>query len=93
MSLTKAAECAIKCGEPLFRSFLKERMSQAQSQRLMVGARQIEPWEHVRSKEDAAIAVRFLLDIDSRRDLDTNPEAGARWSEMDGDFYIWKRGL
>lgn len=92
MSLKQSAQCAILCADPLFRSYLKGRMSAAQSQRLMTGARQVEAWEIVRSKEDAAIAVRFLLDIDSRRDLDLDEKSAARWSEMAGDFAYWKAG-
>ena len=92
MTLKTSAKCAILCSEPLFRSYLKGRMTAAQSQRLMTGARQVEPWETVRTKEDAAIAVRFLLDIDSRSEIDRDDEAAARWAEMAGDFEYWKAG-
>lgn len=83
-----AAECAIKCGEPLFRAFLRSR-PRVMALSTVPG----NPWVFVRSKEDAAIAVRFLVDIDSRRELNTDNEAAMRWRELAADFDLWQRDI
>ena len=87
--LTNAAKCAIKCGEMPFIVFLKERMSEPG---IKDGLNLDEPWLALRNKDHAVVAVRYLLNIDSRRELDTDKEAARRWSDLDGDFEIWKRG-
>lgn len=45
------------------------------------------PWDSHR----AATKVRSLLGIDSRTDLDTNPEAAERWHAMRGIFKEWMK--
>ena len=82
--LRPSAECGIACNEPLFRAFLKQQSEDFPSD---------EPWLGVRTKEDAATAVRFMLAIDSRRELDTDGEAGIRWRELKADYELWKKGI
>lgn len=90
-TLRRSADCAILCQEPLFRAFMRqhERLTKVSPDTPWRAAPN-EPWVFVRTKEDAAIAVRFLLDIDSRRELDTDPAAATRWAILKQEFQDWK---
>lgn len=43
--------------------------------------------------DNAAQAVRDHCGVRSRADLDTHPEAAARWLKLDADFFAWSRGM
>lgn len=82
--LTNAAKCAMACQEPMFRAFLKHKLEGASPHI------QAEPWYPMRDKDHAAVAVRYLLDIDSRRDLDTDTDALRRWWSLRQEFETWE---
>ena len=84
-SMTKAAQCAMACQNSLFQAFLRCRLPGI--------LKETETWPWVKTKEDAATAVRYLIDIDSRREIDTDPGALQRWNELDAEFEFWKRDL
>lgn len=68
--------CAILCGDEEFNAFLKHTY----------------PLDWQKSDEDAAIMVRGLLEVQSRRELATNARASAAFEEMLRRFEGWKRG-
>ncbi|WP_144409565.1 hypothetical protein [Martelella endophytica] len=70
-----AAECAMKCTEPAFMRFLIERHD----------------LPHPATDKMAATRVRSVMAITSRSQLNTDPEAAARWREMVKDFEVWRR--
>lgn len=70
-----AAECAMKCGDRMFRRFLVERHNVPD----------------VADAERIAVSVRNILRIKSRGDLNTDPAAAQRWIEFRGSFEAWKR--
>lgn len=45
-----------------------------------------------RNSEDAAAFVRLFCGVDSRSELDTNPEAAAEWQNLLRDFLTWADG-
>lgn len=69
-----AAECAMKCDDRLFRRFLVEER----------GASDLSDAERV------AVSVREVLQIKSRADLNTDPDAAARWIDLRGAFEAWR---
>ncbi len=79
--MKNAQQCGMLCNEPLFRAFLKSRPE--------LGAKQDPPF--LRTADDAAIAVRYLLDIESRRQLNEAPY-DEQWREMVADYELWKTG-
>ncbi len=70
-----AAECAMKCSEPAFLKFLEERHG----------------LQRPLTKDRAATKVRSILNISSRRDLDENQDAAARWRSLVNAFDAWRR--
>jgi hypothetical protein len=48
-------------------------------------------WLCVDDEESAKAQVRKACQVDSRAELDTDPEASARWHEMETEFATWKR--
>lgn len=70
-----AAECAIKCSEPVFKKFLEERHG----------------LERPLTDSRAATKVRSLLNIGSRKQLNEDPAAAERWCDLRGDFDAWRR--
>lgn len=70
-----AAEAAIKCGEPAFRVFLEERHGL------------------VRPLTDDKVAARLrsLLGVTSRRELNSDATAAARWKEIRREFDAWRK--
>ncbi|MCY1380746.1 hypothetical protein D9M68_946140 [compost metagenome] len=65
----------MKCGEPAFLKFLEERHG---LQRPLTNDR-------------AATKVRSILNIPSRRELDSNQDAAARWRSLVNAFDAWRR--
>lgn len=70
-----AAEAAIKCGEPAFKRFLMERHG----------------LDSPATTGRTAQKLRSLLGITSRRELNSDSAAAARWKALRGDFEMWKR--
>lgn len=79
-------QAGIMCGNPLYHSFLKEKYPKY--------------WEYhydegpiLVSAEDIAAAVtREILNIKSRKELDTNPEARKRFFDLMHHFNRWTEG-
>jgi len=86
--MRNAAWCGMLCGEPLFRAFLKWKLGEPG---VKDGLTLDEKWLALRDKDDAALAARYLLAVESRRELNTGPGA-IRWNELKGDFDMWKAG-
>jgi len=74
-----AAEASMKCGEPAFQRFLAERHATDDDGDLADSA-------------VAAAVLRRALTIESRKQLNTDPDAAARWRDMRADFQAWGRG-
>ncbi|MEO2039258.1 MAG: hypothetical protein ABGW90_11270 [Martelella sp.] len=70
-----AAECAIKCADEPFQRFMAER----HDLRLPTDA------------QKTATRVRFLLAIETRADLNTNPAAATRWRDLVRAYEAWRR--
>jgi hypothetical protein len=68
-----AAECAMKCQEPAFKVFLKERHGLDGSM----------------TDDRAAQKVRSLLGVTSRKELNDGGRASAAWKALRGDFANW----
>lgn len=69
-----AAEAAMLCAVPAFKRFLMERHG----------------LESPASDERAAQKLRGLLGVSSRRGINENRDALARWKALRADFYTWK---
>ena len=48
-------------------------------------------WLCVDDEESAKAQVRKACQVDSRAELDTDPDAAGRWHEMEAEFATWKR--
>lgn len=70
-----AAEAAMKCGEPAFKVFLGERYGLEKSM----------------TDERTAQKLRSLLGVTSRRALNNDDAAAARWKALRGEFEVWRR--
>lgn len=70
-----AAEAAMKCGEGRFQTFLAERHG-------------LEP---PLDEKRTAQKLRSLLGIASRRNLNDDDAAAARWKKLRGDYEAWRR--
>ena len=70
-----AAQAAMKCQEPAFRVFLEERHG----------------LERPLTDERAAQKVRSLCGVGSRRELNDDGQAAARWKDLCAAFEAWKR--
>lgn len=70
-----AAECAMKCAEPVFRVFLEDRHGLGRPL----------------TDERVAQKVRGLLGVVSRAELNNGDQAAERWKALRGDFETWKR--
>jgi hypothetical protein len=70
-----AAEAAMKCSEPAFLCFLEEQHG----------------LERPLTQDRAIQKLRSLLGITSRKELNMDDQAAARWKAMRGDFENWKR--
>lgn len=73
----RATVCAILCAEAPFREWLHLEFCPTRAS--------------ISTKERAAEYVRSLFEIESRRELDTNDEAGAGWDLLVNDFREWQR--
>lgn len=71
-----AAEASIKCGEPGFRNYLRERHATDDDGDLTDSA-------------IAAAVLRRALNIESRKHLNTDTHAAQRWRDMRADYQTW----
>lgn len=70
-----AAECAMKCGEPGFKTFLEERHG----------------LDRPLTDERVAQKVRGLLGVTSRKELNDGGRASEAWRQLRGEFDAWRR--
>ncbi|HTV69788.1 MAG TPA: hypothetical protein VMF90_14735 [Rhizobiaceae bacterium] len=70
-----AAEAAIKCGQPAFKTFLME----------------CHGLERPATDERTAQKLRSLLGITSRRELNRDTQAAECWRTLRGEFEAWRR--
>jgi hypothetical protein len=71
---------AIVCGEQAFQTYVRQRYPHAWNTGLGDGATR------------AADAMRYILKIESRKDLATDKAALARFDALTADYEMWKRG-
>jgi len=45
------------------------------------------------TNEGAAMAIRRRCGVQSRSELDTNPEAAAKWRKLEDAYVLWTRGI
>jgi len=76
-SMPLSQQCAIKCNDPQFRNFLESR--------LVTG--------EIITAAMAAELVRDECQIQSRSELDSDPDAAMRWRRIDDHFWAWQRGI
>lgn len=69
-----AQRAAILCGDPVYRKFLSERYENFD----------------VTNSNAAAKITRDLCGVESRADIDADPEAAKRWDAILGSFLAWK---
>lgn len=74
-----ATEASMKCAEVAFQAYLRERYANDDDGDLSDSAA-------------SAAVLRRALGIGSRKDLNTDPDAAARWRDMRADFGEWMRG-
>ncbi len=70
-----AAEASMKCDEPAFQRFLAEACG-------------LEP---PLTKDRAVVRLRTLLGISSRKELNEDADAAARWKALRGQFEDWRK--
>jgi len=85
-----ARRCAIMCSEGRFRAFLQSELSEPG---VKDGVPDDAPWIGVNTPGEASFAVRYLLGITTRKQLDTEGAAAQRWDAMLDKFEAWKWGL
>jgi hypothetical protein len=79
-----AAEAAMKCTEAAFQRFLADRCPDA--------AVDPELYADQSDSDLAAIRLRRVLEMESRRQLNTDPDAAQRWRDLRADYQAWGRG-
>ena len=72
--LQPAAQAGIRCADPIFAAFLRER--------------NYDDWDEARA--DAADCVRLICGIRSRSELGTNHKARIIWHQLDQEFQEWQ---
>lgn len=78
--LPYSQQAAMRCAEPEFSNFIT-----ATGRRLTITLGKP-------NAEEVADCVRELCGVVSRRELDTQPTAGARWAALEAEYYAWQRG-
>lgn len=71
-----AQRAGILCAEGAFQKFLTERIGK--------------PYFNVTNAEEAADYVRVKCDINSRAELDHNPEAADKFRALDSEYTAWR---
>lgn len=83
--LKASQQAGIRCNEPAFQKFLNEGVRIGGDAKSLPRA-----WSKpVSNVDEAAEAVRHLCAVNSRADLDKG--AGSRWSELEGQYYVWQQ--
>jgi hypothetical protein len=72
--LKLSMQAGIRCNEPAFRTFLTETETSA---------------FEARSVEDAEQMVRERCEVDSRKELNLDPEAAERWRRLERSYQAW----
>jgi hypothetical protein len=72
--LKLSMQAGMRCEEPAFWKFLTESYPTY--------------WQ-VNGEEQAADLVRLLCKVDSRRELNLDPEATAKWRDLDRSYQAW----
>jgi hypothetical protein len=72
--LNLAMQAGVRCNEVAFRKFLTERETSA---------------FEARSVHDAEMMVRERCEVDSRKELNLDPEAAERWRQLDRSYQAW----
>lgn len=70
-----AQNCGKWCNDRMFQRYMHE----------------VHGLDHPQDRIRMATRIHFLLDIASRADLDTDPEAAARWHSLRADFKAWRQ--
>lgn len=73
-----AAQAALRCDQPAFRTFLTEQHS-------------FRPRTDHDSADEAAEFIRNFFGIKSRSELGTDPRRRMLWKQMDDQFLAWKQ--
>jgi hypothetical protein len=75
--LNLAMQAGIRCNEVAFRQFLTETETSA---------------FEARTVQDAEMMVRERCKVDSRKELNLDPEAAKRWLQLDRSYQAWLKG-
>jgi hypothetical protein len=74
--LPPAQQAAMRCQEPSFWQYMKERNPS---------------FKIAENADEAAKQVRMFFGIDSRSELSANPACAAKWREIDSEYQHWLR--
>lgn len=74
-SMLPAQQCGVLCNEAAFWLYLQERKG----------------WLSVDSADEAADAVRSILNVGSRRDIRPGSKQATEWTALASDFRLWKQ--
>ena len=85
--LSAVTQAALRCKDPVFWAFLEEETNQYEPGRLM--SRDDPDFLPVSSEDTAAIIVRGMCEIESRRELAENLQAQTIWHEIDNLYQAW----
>ena len=75
--LQPAAQAGIRCEDPVFWAFLREKLG----------------WILINTSQGAAEAVRNICCVQSRSELGTNHKARVLWHQLDDHFLAWKHNV
>lgn len=75
-ALSRAQQSGIRCGDPDFQAFIRDRYP---------------TWEDCDGPRRAADVVRHLCNVISRAELDGSAIAGERWDRLDAEYRDWQR--
>ncbi len=70
-----AAKCAMRCGDPDFQMFMQ----------------MVHGVENSNDKIRVENRVKSMLDITSKKELDSNPDALKGWEKLVSEFYAWNK--
>lgn len=71
--LSLAQQAGIRCSEPAFQKFLRD----------------IGDMKECNTADDAATYVRFICGVGSRRDIENNLAARAKWVDLETRYQVW----
>jgi hypothetical protein len=74
--LKLSMQAGIRCEEPAFQRFLRENYNRGHMR-------------SIQNADDAALDVRWICGVDSRRGLNTDPEAARKWTDLDRSYQAW----